>query len=137
MQAQCSRLVRKAVSPKPIHSVRAEPLLEDDFERDAWAEASGYADLQQYNTERAHVKEQSKERHQLDLPPLAVPKKPGLPNRSGKFSLPVRKRRAGSADSDASDESDEQLQYEGQVVLPFSPLDRLAGKCWQHTRIDV
>ncbi|RXK40317.1 hypothetical protein M231_02431 [Tremella mesenterica] len=124
------RSFKSNAGPRILHT-SAQPLEVDDFELGAEEDAKEYAELQELEAERQRVREENKERKNNGLAPLALPRK-----RKASRRTPVR-RVIRPFDGDASDPSEDgsmqnerpeqELKYEGQVILSLNPLYRLAG----------
>ncbi|WWC88458.1 uncharacterized protein L201_003369 [Kwoniella dendrophila CBS 6074] len=118
----------------------AEPLSDDDFAVESKASARAYADIQKIQSEREKIREDNKERRKRGEAALALPKLPG--NKRKSEGLDSNRDKHDSSASEDEEESwigygdtrvkkkkknDDELLYEGQIVLPFNPLYRLAG----------
>ncbi|WWC96326.1 hypothetical protein V866_003193 [Kwoniella sp. B9012] len=125
---------------KPALISTAEPLTDDEFIAESRASAKAYAEVQKIQAERERIKEDNKERKKRGEQALALPKLPGTKRKSEGV---VRKDGYESSSSEDEDEEswleygegkrvkkrkrDEDLKYEGQVILPFNPLYHLSG----------
>nr|XP_019012968.1 uncharacterized protein I206_02465 [Kwoniella pini CBS 10737]OCF51749.1 hypothetical protein I206_02465 [Kwoniella pini CBS 10737] len=119
----------------------AEPLSDDDFVTDARASAKAYAEVQKVQSERERMREDNKMTKRRGEQALALPRLPGGKRTSNGAS--GGQNQAGSSSLDDEDEesyiehdgkrvrkrkrNDDNLTYEGQVILPFNPLYSLAG----------
>ncbi|ORY30568.1 P-loop containing nucleoside triphosphate hydrolase protein [Naematelia encephala] len=126
--------------PKPFVSVRAEPISDDDFSEVAKEEADRYGLARKQQAERERIKAENKQRKKQGLPALKVPsrfKDPSLRNRFEESddeapladdSRGTDGRTRSSPQAKRSDKrSNDELEYEGQVILPFNPLYILSG----------
>ncbi|WVQ96545.1 hypothetical protein IAU59_003650 [Kwoniella sp. CBS 9459] len=120
---------------KPMIST-AEPLSDDDFIAESKASAREYAVLQDIQTRREQIRKENKDRKKRGEPPLPLPK---LPSKKRRTEIPAMLEQDSSetdshsgSDSDVfkkrrnRKENDERI-YEGQIILPFNALYRLAG----------
>ncbi|BEJ04866.1 hypothetical protein CcaverHIS641_0206830 [Cutaneotrichosporon cavernicola] len=112
---------------KVLKPSRASPPPKDDFDIDAADDAREYKAAQELELKREKVRTENKERKIRGEKPLKMPSKS---KRDGASS---RQRQA----SNSSDEDDSwadlfqpldtrELRYEGQILLPFNPLEELA-----------
>ncbi|OCF57032.1 hypothetical protein L486_05889 [Kwoniella mangroviensis CBS 10435] len=125
---------------KPALISTAEPLSDDEFITESRASAKAYAEVQKIQAERERIKEDNKERKKRGEQALALPKLPGTKRKSeGVFK---KDEYESNSSEDEDEESwleygegkrvkkrkrDEDLKYEGQVILPFNPLYHLSG----------
>ncbi|WVW84909.1 hypothetical protein I302_106945 [Kwoniella bestiolae CBS 10118] len=125
---------------KPALMSTAEPLSDDEFIAESRASAKAYAEVQKIQAERERIREDNKARKKRGEQALALPKLPGAKRKSGGL---VKKTQTESSSSEDDDEEswieygdkrrakkvrkDDELGYEGQVILPFNPLYHLSG----------
>ncbi|BEJ12218.1 hypothetical protein CspHIS471_0206780 [Cutaneotrichosporon sp. HIS471] len=110
-----------------LKSSRASPPPKDDFDIDAADDAREYKYAQELELKREKVRTENKERKVRGEKPLKMPSKS---KRDGASS---RQRQAShSSDEDYSSAdlfqplATRELRYEGQILLPFNPLEELA-----------
>ncbi|WVF69031.1 hypothetical protein IAT40_003805 [Kwoniella sp. CBS 6097] len=122
---------------KPMIST-AEPLSDDDFVAESKAAAKEYAEVQQLQAKREQIRKENQERKQKGETALALPR---LPSKKRKIGTPTKIEHESSGNDSDSDDIpglgrsrrrnnrmiEDDLYYEGQVILPFNPLYRLAG----------
>ncbi|KAK8858783.1 hypothetical protein IAR55_003013 [Kwoniella newhampshirensis] len=131
----------------------ADPLSDDDFDLEVKAAAKEYAEVQRQIARREQVREENKRRKQRGEAVLPLPRLPaqrkgisGSAIGGGRGSTP------GVSDEDEEEEdkwsngrrtpkrqrlvNDEELTYEGQVILDFDPLYALAGLPDPHGKND-
>ncbi|WVR06532.1 hypothetical protein IAU60_003563 [Kwoniella sp. DSM 27419] len=110
---------------------------DDEFTAESRAEAKAYAEVQRVQTERDRIREENKLRKQRGEPPLPLPKISGQRRKGGGTN--ARGHSPGSTNAGDGGAVDvehgggatavprgEDLDYEGQVILPFNPLYFLA-----------
>ncbi|WWC62806.1 uncharacterized protein I303_105404 [Kwoniella dejecticola CBS 10117] len=118
----------------------AEPLSDDEFVTDARAAAKAYAEVRKVQSAREKIKEDNKLRRQRGEQALALPKLPGTKRKSAGNGTCFDEESSSSGDEDEESfpehegkrirkrkRNDDNLTYEGQVILPFNPLYCLAG----------
>ncbi|OCF35109.1 hypothetical protein I316_03149 [Kwoniella heveanensis BCC8398] len=122
---------------KPMIST-AEPLSDDDFAAESKALAKEYAEIQHIQASRERIRAENKERKKRGEPILSLPK---LPSKRRKVGTPTKiTQESSESDLESSDNDqeprstrrrdkamDDELIFEGQVILPFNPLYLLAG----------
>ncbi|WRT67988.1 uncharacterized protein IL334_004963 [Kwoniella shivajii] len=124
---------------KPVIVSTAEPLSDDEFAAESRASAKAYAEIQKFQSDRERIREENKQRKKRGEGSLALPKLPGSQSRSAGS---IRKREEFTPSDDDEEESwvnhgggkrakkrknEDELGFEGQVILPFNPLYYLAG----------
>lgn len=110
----------------------------DDFEKDAQIAAHQYALDQELEQRRHAIRVENKDRKKNGLPPLPLPRssksskkrlvlleEDPVPSRLG--GLESENQRVQRPSGSRASEGDETLEYEGQIILDFNPLERLAG----------
>ncbi|WWD18678.1 hypothetical protein CI109_103132 [Kwoniella shandongensis] len=125
----------------------ADPLSDDDFDLEVKASAKEYAEVQRQIARRERVRQENKERKKRGEAILPLPRVPLPKNRIGHVGNGGGGRGGStpgvSGDEDADEDdvvdgsgtpkkqrlaNDDELGYEGQVILPFDPLYVLAGE---------